>query len=140
MLIINFILGLLPIIWLVIALCGLKWPGYKAALGALIIAAVEALTYFGFSMSDTLTSILEGFAFAMWPIVIVIVAAVFTYNLSLRTGSIDMIKKLLTITLSLMMIFTSFVPVFAEGEEVNIVEDSNSSEEANGGEQAESAE
>ena len=59
MLIINFILGLLPIIWLVIALCGLKWPGYKAALGALIIAAVEALTYFGFSMSDTLTSILE---------------------------------------------------------------------------------
>ena len=32
-----------------------------------------------------------------------------------------MIKKLLTITLSLMMIFTSFVPVFAEGEEVNIV-------------------
>ena len=47
MLIINFILGLLPIIWLVIALCGLKWPGYKAALGALIIAAVEALTYFG---------------------------------------------------------------------------------------------
>ena len=96
MLIINFILGLLPIIWLVIALCGLKWPGYKAALGALIIAAVEALTYFGFSMSDTLTSILEGFAFAMWPIVIVIIAAVFTYNLSLRTGSIDMIKKLLT--------------------------------------------
>ena len=55
-------------------------------------------------MSDTLTSILEGFAFAMWPIVIVIIAAVFTYNLSLRTGSIDMIKKLLTITLSLMMI------------------------------------
>lgn len=61
MLIINFILGLLPIIWLVIALCGLKWPGYKAALGALIIAAVEALTYFGFSMSDTLTSIFRRF-------------------------------------------------------------------------------
>lgn len=97
MLIINFILGLLPIIWLVIALCGLKWPGYKAALGALIIAAVEALTYFGFSMSDTLTSILEGFAFAMWPIVIVIIAAVFTYNLSLRTGSIDMIKNYLQV-------------------------------------------
>ena len=96
MLIINFILGLLPIIWLVIALCGMKWPGYKAALGALIIAAVEALTIFGFSVMDTATSILEGFAFALWPIVIVIIAAVFTYNLSLRTGSIDMIKKLLT--------------------------------------------
>lgn len=96
MLIINFILGLLPIIWLVVALCGMKWPGYKAALGALIIAAIEALTIFGFSAIDTATSILEGFAFAFWPIVIVIIAAVFTYNLSLRTGSIDMIKKLLT--------------------------------------------
>ena len=96
MLVLNFILGLLPIIWLIIALCALKWPGYKAALGALIIAAVEALTVFGFSMIDTATSILEGFAFAFWPIVIVIIAAVFTYNLSLRTGSIDMIKKLLT--------------------------------------------
>ena len=31
-----------------------------------------------------------------------------------------MIKNYL-LTLSLMMIFTSFVPVFAEGEEVNIV-------------------
>lgn len=48
-------------------------------------------------MSDTLTSILEGFAFAMWPIVIVIIAAVFTYNLSLRTGSIDMIKNYLQV-------------------------------------------
>ena len=82
MLVLNFILGLLPIIWLIIALCALKWPGYKAALGALIIAAVEALTVFGFSMIDTATSILEGFAFAFWPIVIVIIAAVFTYNLS----------------------------------------------------------
>lgn len=96
MLIVNFILGLLPIIWLIIALCVLKWPGYRAALGALVIAAVEALTIFGFSAVDTVTSIIEGFAFAFWPIVIVIIAAVFTYNLSLRTGSIDMIKKLLT--------------------------------------------
>lgn len=96
MLVVNFILGLLPIIWLVIALCGMKWPGYKAALGALIIASIEAIVYFKFSVIDTATSILEGFAFALWPIVIVIIAAVFTYNLSLKTGSIDMIKKLLT--------------------------------------------
>lgn len=39
----------------------------------------------------------------------------------LHRGRKTMIKKLFTITLSLMMIFTSFVPVFAEGEEVNIV-------------------
>ena len=30
MLIVKFILGLIPIIWLIIALTGLKMPGYKA--------------------------------------------------------------------------------------------------------------
>jgi len=96
MLMINFVLGLLPIIWLVISLCGLKWPGYKASLGALLIAVAEAIVYFGLSVTDTLTSVLEGFAFAFWPIVIVIIAAVFTYNLCLHTGSIERIKQLLT--------------------------------------------
>lgn len=96
MLVINFILGLLPIIWLVIALCGLKWPGYKASLGAMLIAMIEAMAIFKFSILDTITSALEGFAFALWPIVIVIIAAVFTYNLSLRTGAIEKIKQLLT--------------------------------------------
>ncbi len=96
MLIINFILGLLPIIWLVVSLCGLKWPGFKASLGALLIAIIEAIVYFHLSFVDTLTSALEGFAFAFWPIVIVIIAAVFTYNLCLYTGSIEHIKQLLT--------------------------------------------
>ncbi len=96
MLLINFILGLLPIIWLVISLCALKWPGYKASLGAMLIAVIEAIAYFGLSTIDTLTSVLEGFAFALWPIVIVIIAAVFTYNLCLSTGSIERIKQLLT--------------------------------------------
>ena len=96
MLVINFILGLLPIIWLVIALCGLKWPGYKASFGAMLIAMIEATVIFKFTILDTITSVLEGFAFALWPIVIVIIAAVFTYNLSLRTGAIEKIKQLLT--------------------------------------------
>ncbi|MCD7951072.1 MAG: L-lactate permease [Erysipelotrichaceae bacterium] len=96
MLIVNFILGLLPIIWLVISLCVMKWPGYRASLGALIISIIEAIAYFNFSVTDTLTSALEGFAAALWPIVIVIIAAVFTYNLCLSTGSIERIKILLT--------------------------------------------
>ncbi len=96
MLVINFILGLLPIIWLVISLCGMKWPGYKAAGGALVVAVIEAIAYFKLSVIDTLTTVVDGFLFALWPIVIVIIAAVFTYNLCLKTGSIEKIKQLLT--------------------------------------------
>ncbi len=96
MLFVNFVLGLLPIIWLVLALTVLKWPGYKASFFALIIACVEAVVCFRFSVLDTLTSVVEGFAFALWPIVIVILAAVFTYNLCLHTHAMDKIKQLLT--------------------------------------------
>ena len=38
---VNLLLGLVPIIWLVIALTGLKMPGYKACGIAIALAAVE---------------------------------------------------------------------------------------------------
>ena len=45
---------------------------------------------------DTATAALEGTLMAIWPIIIVIIAAVFTYRLSLRTGGMDVIKSMIT--------------------------------------------
>ena len=39
---------------------------------------------------------LEGVALACWPILLVIIAAIFTYNLTLQTKAMDTIKKMLT--------------------------------------------
>jgi L-lactate permease len=39
---------------------------------------------------------LEGVALACWPILLVIIAAIFTYNLSEHTKGMDGIKKMLT--------------------------------------------
>ena len=41
-------------------------------------------------------SVLEGLALACWPILLVIVAAIFTYNLTLETKAMDTIKEMLT--------------------------------------------
>ena len=87
---------LLPILWLIIALAVLKIPGHKACVVALVIAAVLALTLWKMPVIDCATSALEGFASALWPIILVIIAAIFTYNLSLRTGAMDVIKRLLS--------------------------------------------
>ena len=89
-------LTLLPIIWLIIALAVLKIPGHTACVVALVIAAVLALTLWQMPVVDCVTSALEGFASALWPIILVIIAAIFTYNLSLRTGAMDVIKRLLS--------------------------------------------
>lgn len=92
----NFVLGLLPIIWLAAALMVLKMPTFKAALGSLAISAVLAICFWHQAPLNTLTAALEGFLMALWPIILVILAAVFTYRLSLKTGGMDVIKAMIT--------------------------------------------
>ena len=94
--ILKGVLSLLPIIWLIVALTGLKMAGHKACVGALIITIVESLFLWKMPVVDCATSTLEGFASALWPIILVIIAAIFTYNLSLKTGAMEVIKQMLT--------------------------------------------
>ena len=91
-----FILGLCPILWLIFALSVLKWPTFKAAFGSLVIAFILSIAVWQLSALDTATAALEGFLMALWPIVVVIIAAVFTYNLSLRTRGMEVIKQMIT--------------------------------------------
>ena len=91
-----FILGLLPVIWLVIALCGLKMEAYKASIGAAVVAIVLAIAVWKMPLVNAATAVAEGMAMAIWPIVIVIIAAVFTYNLTVHTGAMEKIKGMLT--------------------------------------------
>ncbi len=92
---VHFILALAPIIWLVVALSVLKMPGYKACIITVIITAIESIAIWKFSPVNMLTAALEGALNALWPICIVIIAALFTYNLSLETGAMEKIKKML---------------------------------------------
>ncbi|MCI5774421.1 MAG: L-lactate permease, partial [Erysipelotrichaceae bacterium] len=93
---VMFMLALLPIIWLVVALCIFKMQAHVASVGAFIVAAIEALIIWQMPMLAVATAALEGFAMAIWPIVIVIIAAVFTYNLTVYTGAMEVIKKMIT--------------------------------------------
>ena len=91
-----FVLALMPILWLVLALCGMKMEAWKASLGALIVSAALALGVWHMTPLNAATAALEGMAMAIWPIVIVIIAAVFTYNLTVHTGAMETIKGMLT--------------------------------------------
>lgn len=91
-----FILGLLPIIWLVLALCILKMPSHIASVGSLIIGALEAFFIWKLGLFEIMTAGLEGILMALWPIIIVIIAAVFTYNLTVYTKAMEVIKKMIT--------------------------------------------
>jgi len=90
-----FVLALSPIIWLVIGLCILKLEAYQASLGAFLIAAAVALIAWQMPPVHMATAAAEGFAMALWPIIVVIIAAVFTYNLTVHTGAMETIKHML---------------------------------------------
>ena len=93
---IAFVLALLPIIWLIVALCGFKLQAHIASIGALVVAFVEAVFIWKMPIFLAATAALEGFAMALWPIVLVIIAAVFTYDITVYTGAMEVIKKIIT--------------------------------------------
>lgn len=43
-----------------------------------------------------MTAAIEGGIGAIWPICLIILAAMFTYNICVKTGAMEMIKRLLT--------------------------------------------
>lgn len=91
-----FFVALVPIIWLMISLGVLKIPGHKATPITLIITLLLAIIVWKMPVGDAIKAGLEGAANALWPIIIVIIAAVFIYNLSIHTKSMDLIKNMMT--------------------------------------------
>ena len=93
--ILEFTMALLPIIWLIVALTALKMPGFKACIIALAIAYSLAVWKWDMLFSDSLRAVAEGAALALWPIITVIIAAIFTYNVCVAAGKMEIIKKML---------------------------------------------
>ena len=89
-------LALLPILWLIVALAVLKVPAWKACLAAAIISFIIAVVPYGKDSAIMLSGALEGVALAVWPILLVITAAIFAYNLVVHTKAMETIKAMLS--------------------------------------------
>lgn len=94
--ILLFFVALVPIIWLIVSLGVLKMPGHLACPIALVLTLLLSLLVWKFPFVDAMTGALEGIVMGFWPIVYIIIAAVFTYNLTTASGSMDTIKKMMT--------------------------------------------
>jgi lactate permease len=90
-----FGMALVPIAWLMISLGVLKMPAHKATVIGLAAAALLAFFVFKIPLLLVSTAALEGVALGLWPIMIVIIAAIFTYNMAQHTKSMDTIKTML---------------------------------------------
>lgn len=83
----------LPVLSLIILMGFLKMSGYKSAVITLLITAFFAIFLFKYPLQDTGLSIVYGALKAVFPILIIIVMAIFSYNVLTFTGKMEVIKN-----------------------------------------------
>lgn len=83
----------LPILCFLVSLLVFKLKGYMAAFLTVILASVLALFVYDMPFSLIGASFVQGFAQGMWPIAWIIIAAIFLYKLSVKSGSFEVIKQ-----------------------------------------------
>lgn len=89
----SALLAFLPILCFLICLLAFKLKGYQAGFVTVIVAS--AVAFYAYSMPFSLigASFVQGFAQGMWPIAWIIIAAIFLYKLSVKSGSFEVIKE-----------------------------------------------
>lgn len=89
----NLILAIIPVLLLVVLMAFFKMPGDKSSLVSL--AATVLIAFFGyhFPADDLLFSFLYGALKAVSPILIIILMAIFSYNVLLKTKKMEIIKQ-----------------------------------------------
>ena len=102
----SALVSVIPILLLFVLMMGLKMSGWKSALITLIVTILLALfvapflniipeKYAGMSIYGiTGWSVVEGFLKACFPIILIIICAIFSYNILVETKEIETIKTL----------------------------------------------
>lgn len=89
-------LAVIPVALLIILLGVMKVSGDKSAVITLIATVVIALFGFKFPITDTMLSIGYGVLKAIFPILIIIVMAIFSYQVLVHTKKMELIKSQFT--------------------------------------------
>ncbi|WP_367376487.1 L-lactate permease [Hafnia alvei] len=95
----SSLIASLPILFFFFALIKLKLKGYIAATITVGIALLVALFFYQMPADRAFASVIYGFFYGLWPIAWIIIAAVFVYKISVKTGQFDIIRSsILSIT------------------------------------------
>ncbi|HXP96489.1 MAG TPA: lactate permease LctP family transporter, partial [Telmatospirillum sp.] len=88
----SSLVAALPIIFFFLALTVFKMKGHVAGTITVIIAALVAALCYHMPVTIALAAVGDGFCFGIWPIAWIIVAAVFLYKLTVKTGQFEIIR------------------------------------------------
>ncbi|MDE1150390.1 MAG: lactate permease LctP family transporter [Azospirillaceae bacterium] len=88
----SAIVAVVPIVFFFVALAVLRMKGYVAGTLTVLIALVIAIAAYGMPAASALAAVVYGFFYGLWPIAWIIIAAVFLYKITVKTGQFEIIR------------------------------------------------
>jgi L-lactate transport len=89
----SALVAAVPIAFFFVTLALLRWEGYLAGLGTVVLTVVIALTVYGMPAGMAVRATANGMAYGLWPISWIILNAVFLYKLSVKSGQFEIIRS-----------------------------------------------
>ena len=90
---VSALVALIPILFFFLALTKLRLKGYVAGTITVVLSLAVALLFYRMPVANALAAGIYGFFYGLWPIAWIIVAAVFLYKVSVKTGQFDIIRS-----------------------------------------------
>jgi len=87
------IFAALPILTLFVLLGVLKVRAWVAAMTALVVAVAVSIVVYSMPVGQTLLSASEGGTFGFFPILWIVINAIWIYNLTVETGHFDVLRR-----------------------------------------------
>jgi lactate permease len=85
----SFLVAILPIATVLVLLGILRRPAWQAALAGLIVGLIVAIAVWGLPANIAFASASNGAVFALWPVMWIVINALFVYNIAVSSGRFD---------------------------------------------------
>lgn len=89
----SFLVALLPIATVLILLGIIKRPAWQAALAGLIVGLIIAIAFWHLPASIALAAAANGAIFGLWPVMWIVINALFLYNIAVSSGRFDAFRS-----------------------------------------------
>ncbi|MEU3613789.1 L-lactate permease [Streptomyces sp. NPDC006872] len=89
----SALVAALPLVIVLVLLGGVRLQSHLAGLTGLLAAALVACLAYGMPVSQTLSSAAQGAAFGLFPILWIVVNALWVYRMTVRTRHFDVLRR-----------------------------------------------
>jgi lactate permease len=89
----SFLVAAIPIVVVLVMLGILKRPAWQASLAGLGVALIIAISTWQFPVNLAISATADGVAFALWPIMWIVFAALILYNIAVQSGRFDAFRR-----------------------------------------------